>query len=73
MTMRISPIKLFILNLGQRVSSELMGYMSVEAAYQSLRQSTDVDFGNDFDAWRDWYNTVGPEGKNQKIGKADRE
>jgi hypothetical protein len=51
---RLTPEQRLLENLRQQVAKESMAYMTREAAYQGLRNSTGQDFGYDADKWEKW-------------------
>ena len=60
---KLFPIQRLIVNLeGGLDKYEGMAYLPKEAAYQELKEMSGQDFGDDSDAWRNWYERVKPDG-----------
>lgn len=48
------PYEGLILNMKQELPKNHPAYLSVDEAYQMLKQDTGQDFGYDIDAWEEW-------------------
>lgn len=55
--MQLFPEQLAIINLRGEVHPSEREYMSRTEAFQMLRETGEVDFGEDIDKWEQWVNS----------------